>query len=131
MKMDKNVLLSKQKKVLKGFLSAWILTAAGIVGAGIAMLLTPMSVQTGSYVIVAAASAGGFLFGRAASSAVGKRGLLVGLLSGLILSLTLLAAYLLFFGMMTGSVDLLPLLFPTAASCAGGMAGVLRSGGGK
>ena len=124
--MDKNIFLSKQKKLLKGFLSAWILIAAGIIGAGIAMLLTPVSIRTGSYVIIAAASVGGFLFGTAA--AAGKRGLVVGFCAGVVLSMSILAAYLLFFGITADfSLNYLPLLLPAVFGAAGGIYGVSRA----
>ena len=127
-KMDKNIFLNKQKKLVKGFFSAWILIAAGILGAGVAMLLTPMSIRTGSYVMIAAASAGGFLFGNAAASAVGKRGLAVGFCAGVILSMSILAAYLLFFGMAAElSLNYIPLLLPAASGGIGGLFGVSQA----
>ena len=92
-------MIDRPMKILKGFLAAWVLIALGIVGAGLVMLLTPAGIKTGSYIIIGAASAGGFLCGSSASSAVGRRGLIVGLISGMILSLTILAAYLLFSGL--------------------------------
>ena len=92
------------------------------------MLLTPMSIRTGSYVIIAAASAGGFLFGTAAASAAGKRGLAVGFFAGVILSLSILAAYLLFFGIAAEpSLNYFPLLLPAVSGAIGGLAGVSRA----
>ena len=124
----KNRFSNKQKKLLKGFLSAWILIAAGIIGAGIAMLLTPVSIRTGSYVIIAAASVGGFLFGTAAAAAAGKRGLVVGFCAGVVLSMSILAAYLLFFGITADlSLNYLPLLLPAVFGAAGGIYGVSRA----
>ncbi len=126
--MDKNVFFNKQKKLLKGFFTAWVLIAAGIIGSGMIMLLTPMSIRTGSYVIVAAAAAGGFLFGAAAASAMGKRGLAVGFAAGLILSMSILAVYLLFFGVSVDpSFNYLPLLLPAASGSIGGLYGVSQA----
>ena len=123
--MDKKMMIDRPMKILKGFLAAWVLIALGIVGAGIVMLLTPAGIKTGSYIIIGAASAGGFLCGSSASSAVGRRGLIVGLISGMILSLTILAAYLLFFGVAADqSLNYLPLGLPAAAGAAGGLFGM-------
>ena len=134
-KMDKKLTVGRPLRILKGFLAAWILTAAGIIGSGFVMLLTPVGTEGGSYIIIGAASAGGFLCGSASSSAVGRRGLVVGLMAGVILSLTLLVFYLLFFGVAADlSLNYLPLLFPAAAAAAGGVFGVsgIRSAdGGK
>lgn len=118
--MDKKMMIDRPMKILKGFLAAWVLIALGIVGAGLVMLLTPAGIKTGSYIIIGAASAGGFLCGSSASSAVGRRGLIVGLISGMILSLTILAAYLLFFGVAARSVSELP---ASGTSCGGGSRG--------
>ena len=71
--MDKKMMIDRPMKILKGFLAAWVLIALGIVGAGLVMLLTPAGIKTGSYIIIGAASAGGFLCGSSASSAVGRR----------------------------------------------------------
>ncbi len=130
--MDKKIWWNRAKKILKGFLAAWVLTALGMIVSGAAMMLTPVSVRTGSWIIVASASAGGFLFGRASSAAVGRRGLPVGLTAGLILSLSMLAAYLLFFSpLVDGSLNLLPLLFPVSAASFGGISAVFAKEGGR
>ncbi len=127
--MDKKISWDSPKKIIRGFLAAWFLTALGMTAAGIAMMITPVGVHTGSCIIIASASAGGFLFGRACASAVGRRGILVGLLAGIILSLSLLAAYLLFFGMtLNDSLNLFPLIFPVGAASFGGISGVFAGG---
>lgn len=66
--MDKKMMIDRPMKILKGFLAAWVLIALGIVGAGLVRLLTPAGIKTGSYIIIGAASAGGFLCGSPASS---------------------------------------------------------------
>ena len=115
--MDKKMMIDRPMKILKGFRAAWVLIALGMVGAGLVMLLTPAGIKTGSYIIIGAASAGGFLCGSSASSAVGRRGLIVGL--------TILAAYLLFFGVAADqSLNYLPLGLPAAAGAAGGLFGM-------
>lgn len=127
-KMDRKMTAERPLKILKGFLAAWILTAAGIIGSGFVMLLTPVGIEGGSYIIIGAASAGGFLCGAAASSAVGRRGLVVGLMTGVILSLTILLVYLLFFGTTANSsLNYLPLAFPVASAGVGGIFGVSRT----
>ena len=129
--MDKKISWDRPKKIIRGFLAAWFLTALGMTAAGIAMMITRYLrvVHTGSCIIIASASAGGFLFGRACASAVGRRGILVGLLAGIILSLSLLAAYLLFFGMtLNDSLNLFPLIFPVGAASFGGISGVFAGG---
>lgn len=128
-------MIDRPMKILKGFLIAWVLIALGIVGAGMILLLTPAGIKTGSYIIIGAASVGGFLCGTSTSGAVGRRGLIVGFLSGMILSLTIFAAYLLFFGIAADqSLNYLPLGFPAAAGAVGGifgMAGSSSPAGGK
>ena len=53
----------------------------------------------------------------------------MGLLAGIILSLSLLAAYLLFFGMtLNDSLNLFPLIFPVGAASFGGISGVFAGG---
>ena len=68
--MDKKMMIDRPMKILKGFLAAWVLIALGIVGAGLVMLLTPAGIKTGSYIIIGAASAGGFLCGVAADQSL-------------------------------------------------------------
>lgn len=123
--MDKKISWDRPKKIFRGFLAAWLLTLLGMVTAGIAMMAAPVSVRAGSYIIIAAASAGGFLFGRISAAAVGRRGILVGMLAGSMLAASLLAAYLLFFGLtLNGSLNCFPLLFPVGAASFGGISGV-------
>ena len=123
--MDKKMMIDRPMKILKGFLTAWLLIALGIAAAGMVLFLTPAGIKTGAYIILGAASAGGFLWGTSASAAVGRRGLIVGLICGIILSLTIFAAYLLFFGVAADrSLNYLPLGLPAAAGAVGGIFGM-------
>lgn len=123
--MDRKVMLNRIKKIIKGFLNAWILIAAGILAAGLVTLLTSAGLKTGSYIIIGSISAGGFICGLSASSAAGRRGLLVGAAAGMILSLSVLAAYLLYFGpAVENSLNILPLTLPVGTGAAGGIFGI-------
>ena len=113
------------RKGLTGFTAALAAAAAGILISGILLLFKALGIDSSTGIIMAFITVGAFINGYTAAAAVGRKGLIAGIIAGIIYVGALTVFFALVIGTGAPSAGRAALLaIPVAASGAAGVLGV-------
>lgn len=113
------------RKGLKGFTAAVAAAAAGVLISGFMLFFTAMGIDSSTGIIIAFITVGAFINGYTAAAAVGRKGLITGIVAGVIYVGALTVFFALTAGTGAPSAGRAALLaIPVAASGAAGVLGV-------